>query len=398
MDKDSVLNEIFNDDPLGLLNVKAKSCSTGTSDIRLQSSFHEINDFIDKNGRYPAPNLENISEYQLHSRLSGLRNSPNKHEYLRHIDKHGLLSDTTHVQEPVVPYEAPKEFSSIDDILGDDSGGILGDDNEGLFDLTHIPKQTTMPDYVARRKPCKDFDRFEHRFMACQQELSAGLRKLIPFKNEQQINEGCFYVLQGVLLLVEKVGKRKTVKGKVNARLRCIFENGTESDMMLRSLSAELYKDGRRITVSDDELLNGFNNISDSDEKAGYIYILRSLSANPKIQSIKNLYKIGYASNTVEDRIKNAENEPTYLMAKVHIVEAYQCYNMNPQKLEALVHRIFSKVCIDLDIADANGNKHRPREWFTAPLSVIEQAIEFIITGDITGLYYDEFREELRNR
>lgn len=397
MDKDQILSEIFENDPLGLLTIKPQKSQSKNADERLLASFEEINDFIDKNKRQPVSNFTNIAEYQLFHRLKNLIQEDEKHIYLYELDRHHLLPHPTDHKSKKVGF-VPKTLNSIDDILNDDSIGLLDDDDEGLFSFHHTPKQTTMPDYVARRKPCKDFEQFEHLFSTCHKEISEGIRKLIPFKNEQQINAGCFYVLYGVLLYVEKVGKKENINGKVNARLRCIFENGTESDMMLRSLSAELYKDGRRITASEDELLEGFSNVTDEDKSTGYIYILQSLSKDPRIQEIPNLYKIGFASTSVEQRIKNAENEPTYLMAKVRIIESYKCFNMNAQKLEGLIHKIFSKVCLNLELLDKEGNVHTPREWFTVPLPIIEQTISFIISGEITQMYYDDEKEVLKFR
>lgn len=226
-------------------------------------------------------------------------------------------------------YSKQKEIKSIDDIFGDDPLDILGGDSEGLFDFKHTPKETTMPDYVASRKPCKDFDKFESLFIQCQSDLANEKRRLYPFKNEQRVTKGHFFVLKGVLLYVAKVGKKFNEKGKMNARLRCIFENGTESDMLLRSLAAELYKNGRRVAEHEDNLLGGLGGISEDDDETGFIYILKSLSTNPKIQTIQDLYKIGYSNIPVEERIKNAEQEPTYLMAPVRIVSTFQCYNLN---------------------------------------------------------------------
>lgn len=389
MDKQSVLNDIFSNDPLGLLSANAPRAMGRSPDERLASAFHEINDFVAKHGREPSNNVANVFEHQLHNRLKGFRQDPEKVELLQDLDPHQLLQSSAPV---------PKPIKSIDDIFSNDSLGLLGGGDAGLFDLKHVPKETTMPDYVARRKPCKDFARFEHFFIACQNELSAGIRKLIPFKNEQQINEGCFYVLHGVLLYVSHVGERELSKGKQNARLRCIFENGTESDMMLRSLAAELYKDGRRITANEEELLQGFSDITPQDEATGYIYVLKSLSTNPEIATIENLYKIGFASTTVEDRIKNAEKEPTYLMARVKIIEAYRCYNMNPQKLENLLHRFFGKSCLNIDVFDAAGKRYTPREWFIAPLAVIEQAIAFVLDGEIVNMLYDSDSKSITYR
>ena len=181
-------------------------------------------------------------------------------------------------------YSKQKEIKSIDDIFGDDPLDILGGDSEVLFYFKHTPKETTMPDYVASRKPCKDFDKFESLFIQCQSDLANEKRRLYPFKNEQQITKGQFFVLKGILLYVAKVGIKFNEKGKVNARLRCIFDNGTESDMLLRSLAAELYKNGRRVAENEDTLLGGLGDISeDDDEFATFLLILRRSGSSPKL-------------------------------------------------------------------------------------------------------------------
>ena len=380
MDKDKVLDEIFDSDPMGVLDVKPKISSILSADERLTASFQEINEFFEKHNREPHPNVENISEYQLYSRLKSLRENEDKMVLCESYDKYDLLK----IEK--------KEIESIDDIFDDDSLDILGGDSEGLFDFKHTPKKTTMPDYIASRKPCKDFDKFESLFVQCQSDLVNEKRRLYPFKNEQRIAKGQFFVLKGILLYVAKVGKKFNEKGNVNARLRCIFENGTESDMLLRSLAAELYKNGRRVAEHEDRLLGGLT-ISDDDNETGFIYILKSLSSDPNIQDIANLYKIGYSNIPIEERIKNAEQEPTYLMAPVRIVETFQCYNLNTQKFEQLIHNFFGKTCLNFDINDKKGNRHTPREWFIVPLEAIEEAIEFIKSGDIVDYRYDTERE-----
>ncbi|MAF88878.1 MAG: hypothetical protein CMK91_14140 [Pseudomonas sp.] len=384
MDKEDLL-KLIEDDDLGLLNVKAKQSAVATADERLIASFTQINKFVSENGREPQSG-KGIQEHQLYARLKGIRESNDKMQALAYLDEHDLLN------------VAHKEITSIDDIFDDDDLGILGNDAEDIFTLRHVSKETTMPDYVASRKPCKNFETFEPKFIQCQVDLASGKRKLWPFKNEQQIQKGYFFVLKGILLYVAEVGEVEKIKGKKNARLRCIFENGTESDMLLRSLSAELYKDGRRVTEHEDHLLDGFSEITDEDEETGYIYVLRSLSNRPEISEIENLYKIGFSTIPVEQRIKNAEKEPTYLMAPVHIVEAYQCYNMNPQKLEQLLHTFFGSSCLNLDVYGANGQRHTPREWFIAPLDIVEQAIHFVLNGDIVNYRYDPIQKMIIGR
>jgi hypothetical protein len=383
MDKNTALQEIFDSDSLGLLDVKPKKSSSPTSDERLIASFQEINDFFEKHSREPQPNMGNISEHMLYCRLKALREDEEKNISCQSFDKYGLLKD-----EKV-------EINSIDDIFKNDSLNILGEDSEKLFDFKHVPKETNMPDYVASRKKCTDFEHFEPIFIKCQSELENKKRRLYPFKKEQDIKEGHFFVLKGILLFVAQVGKKSSVNGKMNARLRCIFENGTESNMLLRSLSAELYKHGRRVSENEDGIFGNSNVINEEDEKKGFIYVLKSLSSNPQIQNISNLYKIGYSNIPVEERIRNAEQEPTYLMAPVKIICRVECYNFDSQKLEQLIHNFFGNVCLNLDVFDKNGKRHTPREWFIAPLDVIEEAIELIISEEIVDYRYDEEKETI---
>lgn len=374
------LLDIFEDDEFGLLDVKSKS-PVRNEDERLVDSFQEVIDFYKANKR--EPDLRGtLAERKLYYRLDGIRENKDKLNILIEHDTCGIL------EKP-----SGKEVKSITDILEDDYLGVLESEAESVFNLKHVPKETTMPDYVARRKPCEDFEQYEPLFQQCQSELTSGERKLYPFKNEQQIEKGYFFVLKGVLLIVADVGEKNVEKGKVNARLRCIFENGTESDMLLRSLAAELYKHGRRVTEVSDKLLNEFNNISKEDEETGFIYILKSKSENPEIKSIENLYKIGYSKIIVKERIKNAEQEPTYLMAEVSIISVFKCYNMNPQKLEQLLHNFFGNSCLNIDVFDKKGRRHTPREWFIVPLSIIEEALNFILNEEIIHYKYDSERQ-----
>jgi hypothetical protein len=377
MENTAKLLEIFADDPLGLLEVKPKGSPVRNEDERLSASFEEINAFIDSNQREPQKNMQEMQETTLYSRLKGLRENPDKMDSLRAYDRHNLLGIAQEV-----------EVNSIEDILNGDRFGIL-DDAEDIFTLKHVSNEIQIPDYRANQKPCKDFEKFEYLFKECHADLVNEKRKMLPFANEQNIHEGSFFILKGVMVYVAKKGKKAKINDKVNARLRCIYENGTESDLLLRSLSRELYRNGRRITEHDEKTLDKLAGITDEDKPSGTIYILKSKSIHPEIQSIEHLYKIGFSKVDVKERIKNAENEPTYLMAPVSIVSAYECYNMNPHKLEQLLHRFFGSSCLSIDIFDHEGQRHSPREWFIAPLDIIEQTIEMVLTGDILEYRYD---------
>lgn len=156
-------------------------------------------------------------------------------------------------------------------------------------------------------------------------------------------------------------------------------------------------KNGRVISEPIDKSIQRLHTITEDDTKTGYIYVLKSLSKDSKIQSIDNLYKIGFSSTPIEERIKNAEQEPTYLMSRVHLCMSVECYNMNPQKFEKIIHTFFGKSCINLDIFDKEGRRHSPREWFSVSLETIEQAIDLIVEGDILNHNYDSHTIERKS-
>ena len=389
MDKEETLAAIFADDELGILTIRTASAPR-TPDERLVSKFQEINDFYKANGREPEANQIDTIEYQLYARLKSLREDVDKTESLAEYDEFDLLK----VEE--------KEINSIDDIFDDDSLNILGGDDEGLFNFEHTPKQKDInkADFVARRKPCKDFDKYEQKFKDVHHDLKTGRRKLIPYQ-EKQLNEaGNYFVHNGILLYLETINDlAKDRFHKDDGRTKIIFENGTESNMKLRSLGKNLLKNGKAVTAnieqSHEDFIKTFNDVTDEDDETGFIYVLKSNSMDENIASISNLHKIGYSKNDVAERIKNAEHEPTYLMASVSIVGIWQCFNMNPQKFEQLLHNFFGKTCLELNVFDDNGKRHRPQEWFIVPIEAINRAIEMIISGVIVNYRYDQESESI---
>lgn len=394
MDKEKALNDIFENDPLGLLSLKPSNSYFQNEDGRLLSSFNEINVFYDTNKREPELG-GGIQEHQLYARLKSIRENSSKMEQLKPHDTFGLLD------------YVPKAFNSLDDVLDDDVLGILNGDDTGLFDLKHVPKfeDRNSADFIARRKACKDFDKYENLFKGVQADLKSGKRKLIKFKQEN-LREKCFYVHNGVLLYLDSVKFEKQIQkfnsgihNRPDGRTKTVFENGTESNMMFQSLYKALHENGQvvseNVDITNQEFLEKYSNIDEEDEAAGFIYILKSKSDKQEIKEINNLFKIGFSKVSVEERIKNAAQEPTYLMADVKIIMAYKCYNMNPHKLEQLVHGFFGRACLNVDVFDLNGNRHTPREWFIAPLHIIEQAIHYIIAGAIIKYKYDDINEEI---
>lgn len=394
MELDDWLNFINDDDELGLTTIKAKSRAP-TADEHLINKFQEISDFYKVNNRLPESSMANISELILFKRLESIKNNNEQCQALVDFDEFNLLP-LTHKVTASEPEIIEKEITSFEDIFADDDFGLLGDSDQSIFNIKHIKAdKRAETDFVARRKPCKDFDKYKDLFPVVQKELNSGQRKIIEFEGTgYNINEGSFYILNGVLLYVDEVSltsKDQVIDGVIvrkDGRTRCIFENGTESNMLYRSLAKVLSKEGKIVSPKG-EYFSDIKSINEDDESAGFIYILSSQSQDARIQAIPNLFKIGYSRTPVKKRIANAVNEPTYLMAPVEVVASYECYNMNTQKFENLVHTVFKDVCIDVEIADLQGNMCKPREWFSVPLEQINTAIDLIVNGQIVNYRYN---------
>jgi hypothetical protein len=293
------------------------------------------------------------------------------------------------------------DINSLDDIFNSDTFGLLDTKvEEDIFTLKNVPKieKRADADFVAKREKFDDFDKYEQLFIDCQADLKANRRQIVP-SIESQLEVGTFCVLDGVLLYISDIqdGYRGN-SGKINRRTTLIFENGTKSNMLLRSLGKRLKDSGNMITKLDHEKESSLLNVTNEDKQNGYIYILKSLSNEDIIQTKKNLYKIGFSTTSVETRIKNAKQDPTYLMADVKTVASYEVYNVNPHKLEQLIHKFFGNSCLDMEIYDGNGKLYKPREWFIAPLEVIEETIELIVNGKIVNYRYDENNERIVER
>ncbi|MBS1752354.1 MAG: GIY-YIG nuclease family protein [Bacteroidetes bacterium] len=386
------LDDIFNDDDFGLLDSKAKVSNIKSEDDRLIDSFEEINTFFDKNGR--EPNASSMSEYGLLAKLKNFRQDEQKKKTVKPFDRHNLLG------------EVDMEKSSVDDILNDDDFGLLDTDKDlSIFKYKHIPKEDERAeaDFVAQRKPIKEkeFKPYEEMFQKVHQEIKEGKRKILPFKNiEKNLHVGNFYLIDGVMLYLESADLEQAQRAlnsgnriRIDGRTRTIFENGTYSNMTYRSLGKQIQNSGKLITNTyesiQDEFFVSESLVKEEDIQTGWIYVLKSKSTDPKISAIKNLYKIGFSSTPIEERIKNAKNEATYLFADVIKVASYDCYNRNADKLEQLLHRFFASACLNIDLFTEQGRRLMPREWFVVPFEIIEEAIQLILSEKILNYRYD---------
>lgn len=248
----------------------------------------------------------------------------------------------------------------------------------------------------ATRKPCENFLPYKAMFEQVQRELKQGKRSLIRVsKTAEFLQPKHFFMVDGILLYLESVGDLTHDMGgrghNKDARTRCIYENGTESDVLAQTLRRAIYADGYGVTELQENIDNTFANptITDADKSTGFVYILRSLSPDPAIADVQDLYKIGFTTDTVEERTKNAVKEPTYLMAPVQIVETIEIVNMNSHIFETILHQVFSAVQFQVKVYDGEGILHVPSEWYVVPLDIINLVVQKIVDGTITKYTYN---------
>ena len=353
---------------------------------RIIAGFEEIQRFVEQNGRAPQHGEErDIFERLYAVRLDRLRALEECCTLLAQLDHQGLLADA----ETVVA--APVETMDDDELLAELEGAAGSAD---ITELRHVrtTAEKRAADEIANRTPCEDFEEFKPLFEQVQKELSAGLRKTRRFERKSEIAPGRFYILGGQKAYVATM-EQPTVNehGNIDARLRVIFDNGTESNLLMRSLQKALQQDsaGRRIIEPSAGPLFA-NEAHDDDLASGTIYVLRSKSEHPVVAAHREvLHKIGVTGGDVQRRTVNAKLDPTFLMAEVEIVATYELFNINRVRLENVIHRVFDPARLDIEIKDRFGNPVIPREWFLVPVFVVDDAVERIKDGTITEYVYD---------
>ena len=358
---------------------------------RIIAGFEDVLRFYETNGRFPLHGEgRDIFERLYAVRLDQLRKSPEARELLLSFDVHQLL-DT--------PAENLRDLDELDEdallaALGMDPATQSKDD---ITVLRHVRPfiEIKAAEEIANRTPCKDFDQFEPLF----KEAVIGLKQKTwlqkPFAKNASIEVGDYFVIGGQIAHVAAMSEaNKTKDGRDNPRLRVIFDNGTESNLLLRSLSRSLYPDGdlpvgqRLIRVDMGPLFS--TTVEPEDIENGTIYVLRSHADIPFIVEHRELiHKIGVTGGKVETRIAGAAKDATYLLADVEVVATYKLHNLNRVRLENIFHRVFSAAQLDLTIEDRFGNVVKPREWFLVPLHVVDEVVKRIVDGSIAGMSYD---------
>jgi hypothetical protein len=353
---------------------------------RIIAGFEEVQQFVEKNGRLPLHGEDrDIFERLYAVRLDRLRAQADCRALLEPLDHQGLLKGAEIAS-------APSDEEIDEDKLLEELGDI--GKKSGIRELKHVRAQVDRraAEEIAQRTPCSDFDKFRPLFAHVQEELKTGVRKTRPFELKAEIRPGAYFIVSGQMTYVAEMDDIFTNdQGRTDARLRVIYDNGTESNILMRSLQRALHKDeaGRRITNPSAGPLFS-SEVEETDASSGTIYVLRSKSQLPQIKEHRDvIHKIGVTGSDIQKRIADAKNDPTFLMADVEIVATYELLNINRTKLENLIHRFFEPAKLNIEIKDRFGKPVVPREWFLVPLFVIDEVVEKIKDGSIVNYGYD---------
>jgi hypothetical protein len=377
-------------DPHGLLAGKTIGPPRSSEDEISIASFESINAFIDKHGVLPGSTDggrdPSLNEYTLESHLEAFREEVTYRDLLGPYDRHRLLGASEAVAA------APATMAEL--IASDDP--LLRDSAEQIFTLSHVaasPK--TAPEEIAKRQQCHNFADFAPIFAAIAADLEHGRRRTNAFEGEASVKPGTAFIFHGLTAYVAEVETKERRGKNYNARTRVIFSNGTESNLLLRSFARALYDDTnpRQIIetapAASGPLFTGKADAGSIDERlTGSIYIVESLSTEPSIAALRGrLYKIGFTTQRVEDRLANVEVDSTFLFAPVRIVAVFETVNLNASKLEKLLHQFFVHARLRIDVL--LGRTVSPQEWFVVPVELVREAISRMLDGSIVNYRYD---------
>jgi transcription antitermination factor NusG len=385
--------DMTDEELLGELGIEIKpevKSSRTPREERIIAGFEDIERFYTEQGRLPRHGEDkDIFERLYAVRLDQMRSSEECLNILRPIDKQGLLDkkdeDDSHTSET----------NLTDDELLSELGIQEAIEND-ITHLTHVKTRSEIrtAEEIAKRTPCTDFENFKPLFVKVQQELQSGERKTLEFKegDDVKIRKGEFFILSGQKAYIADWGEEfRTGYDKLNRKLRVIYDNGTESDMLLLSFQRALYKDETSRRISDPSIGPLFSSVAEEDDiTTGTIYVLRSQSEHPLIKENREIiHKIGVTTGDLKRRIASAKLDPTFLMADVEIIATYGLSNIKQIKFEQLIHRCLGSAQLDIQIPDRLGNFITPKEWFLVPLFIIDEIIERIKDGSIVNLRYD---------
>ncbi len=385
---------------LGELGVETEVAQAGGRSAREQriiAGFEEIARFTQEHGRQPEHGEgRDIFERLYAVRLDRIRESADCRQILRKLDSLGLLAVEEDVESSRV-----KEEPSDEELLASLGVAVMPEDD--VTQLVHVRSREEIKaaEEVARRDPCADFAEFEPIFGKVQGELESGQRKTLKYQDNAEVKKGDLFILDGQKVIVDTVGDPfVSGYGRPDRRLRVVYDNGTESDLLVRSLQRALNKDKASRRITDSDLGPLFSDEEEDDDlPSGTIYVLRSRSEHPFIAEHRSvIHKIGVTGGDVKSRIGNAKKDPTYLLADVEIVASFKLANINRNRLEALLHKFFGEARLDLELKDRFSGQVEPREWFLVPMPAITEVIERLKDGTLENYRYDRGNATLMKR
>lgn len=384
--------EMDDDDLLEALGVDAapgKAKTYTALQERLIAGFEDILRFVDANGRAPQHGEDrDIFERLYAVRLDRLRGLPGARELLADLDAGGLLDGP-------LPVLGARVDDLDDEALLAELGAEMPADENDITRLRHVASYADRQaaEEIANRTRCEDFDQFKPLFEKVRRDLDSGVRRttVLETRSLDEIQKGTFFVVSGQIAYVaEEHEAFQTKYERRDSRVRVIYDNGTESELLQRSLQRALHRDKLARLISEPDAGPLFGDTLEPDDiESGTIYVLRSQSDHPFVAEHRELiHKIGVTGSKVETRIAGAKDQATYLLADVTVVATYKLAHINRTKLENLFHRIFAPAQLDLTIEDRFGKPVKPREWFLVPLHVIDEAVGRVRDGSIAGYVY----------
>lgn len=347
--------------------------------------FLEIVAFRERTGHEPSQNTRLPEEMRLGVRLATYRNDPENVVKLRDFDQYNLLQTPNLKPSDEIPASLDELLASGDDLLS------TPDDHIFEFRATPAPQAKSEPDVIAERVRCPDFEKYQPIFDECIADVANGARSTVPTSSTYQIATGDIFILDGQLAYIADVGAWQTRGDMKDARLRIIYDNGTESDHLLRSFGKALYRSDNSRRV-----LAGLDGLFDL-RVTGCIYVARTLSKDPNLSDLRDhIVKIGSTNGSAKDRIVGAVSDPTFLLAEAKIMDEYETKGIAPSKIEALLHRFFAAACVNLQIPDRFGRNVDPREWFFVSPGSVEKAVRLIGTRSLHLYRYDVAEDGLK--
>lgn len=385
----SLLDILSEMDSEGLIKESRPSQPRNPND-KIENTFFDIVEFYNTHQREPDRQIPN--ERILAIRLDAMRKEPEKYKHLIEMDEYGLLgmSDAQESKSQMLSNILDSNFAQqlFAEMQGDTS--ILTHNNKELVNAEGYDTET------ATRIPCVEFWRFDAHLKQLQEQIDSG-KAILTKQNTDKINKGDVFIWNGLLCYVADRIKAERLNGLENYRLRLVFSNGTEANILMLSLATALRKDSMssRVILKDgSDFINSFN----QDFKnlvTGYIYIMKLKDPLPGFKDFQSPLKIGFTKQSVEKRIANCQKDIAFLEQQVEPVQIYECRGLNPHALEQMIHAFLHEYAITIQMRAKDGHIYRPREWFDVDIDVIEQLIPILLKDELQHYRINKINRKL---